>query len=84
MNEDKKIFWISSYPRSGNTWMRLILCALFFTNDGNLNNFDLLKLLKRIPNFDQLDFFEFIKSLSKKDYRERKLCFTVPFTLQMK
>ncbi len=65
MNRDRKIFWVSSYPKSGNTWIRLILCALFFTDDGKLNNFD---LLKRIPTFDKLFFFEFIKSLSQKDY----------------
>ena len=70
MKNDKKIFWICSYPKSGNTWLRLILCALFFTNDGNVNNFNLLELLKKIPNFDQLVFFKFIKKLSKKDYEK--------------
>jgi len=67
MTKDKKILWLSSYPKSGNTWIRLILCALFFTEDGKLNGFD---LLKKIPSFDHLDFFEFIKSLSIKDYNK--------------
>ena len=49
MADYKKIFWISSYPRSGNTWLRLILSGLFFTKDGNLENLD---ILKKIPKFD--------------------------------
>ena len=30
----KKIFWIASYPKSGNTWIRSIIAGLFYTNDG--------------------------------------------------
>ena len=62
----KKIFWLSSYPRSGNTWLRLILCGLYFTNDGVIENFD---ILKKIPKFDALENFEFIKNISIKDYQ---------------
>tara|TARA_B100000686_G_C16772358_1_gene966048 strand:- start:1513 stop:2397 length:885 start_codon:yes stop_codon:yes gene_type:complete len=62
---NKKIFWICSYPKSGNTWLRLILSGLFFTNNGKINNF---KLLSKIPKFDLLENFKFIKSLSKEDY----------------
>ena len=67
MFENKKIFWISSYPKSGNTWLRLILCGLFFTKDGTLNDFN---LLKRIPRFDTLRYFKFIKNISTKDYNK--------------
>ena len=65
MTNYKKIFWISSYPRSGNTWLRLILCGLFFTKDGNLENLD---ILKKIPKFDSLNNFKFIKEISINDY----------------
>ena len=65
MDDYKKIFWISSYPRSGNTWLRLILCGLFFTKDGNINNFD---ILKKIHKLDSLNYFEFIKEISINDY----------------
>ena len=61
----KKIFWVSSYPRSGNTWLRLILCGLFFTKDGNLVNLD---ILQNIPKLDSLNNFEFIKEISVNDY----------------
>ena len=66
MIDYKKIFWVSSYPKSGNTWLRLILCGLFFTKDGHLEN---LEILKNIPKFDSLNNFEFIKELSDKDYK---------------
>ena len=63
--DTKKIFWICSYPKSGNTWLRLILAGLFFTNNGKVDNFN---LLNKIPKFDLLENFKFIKDLSKQDY----------------
>ena len=56
--DTKKIFWICSYPKSGNTWLRLILAGLFFTNNGKVDNFN---LLNKIPKFDLLENFKFIK-----------------------
>ncbi len=41
------IVWIASYPKSGNTWIRSLLCSYFFSEDGEFN-FD---LLKNIPQF---------------------------------
>ena len=67
MTNDKKMFWISSYPKSGNTWLRLILCALFFTEDGNINNFN---LLRKITGFDSLENFRFVKEKSINDYNK--------------
>ena len=65
MIDAKKMFWISSYPKSGNTWLRLILCGLFFTEDGNLNDF---KLLRKITSFDNLTNFKFTKDISLDDF----------------
>ena len=62
----KKCFWLSSYPKSGNTWLRLILCGLYFTDDGVIENFD---ILKKIPKFDVLKNFKFIKDISTKDHQ---------------
>ena len=28
------IFWIASYPKSGNTWLRALLCSYYYTHDG--------------------------------------------------
>ena len=33
----KKIVWISSYPKSGNTFLRAMLSAFFYSKDGLLN-----------------------------------------------
>ena len=30
----KKIIWISSYPKSGNTFLRAMLSAFFYSEDG--------------------------------------------------
>ena len=65
MIDTKKMFWVSSYPKSGNTWLRLILCGLFFTEDGNLNDF---KLLPKITSFDSLANFNFTKDISLDDF----------------
>ena len=67
MINNKKMFWISSYPKSGNTWLRLILCGLFFTEDGNVNNFN---LLRKITGFDSLENFRFVKEKSIDDYNK--------------
>ena len=42
------IFWLASYPKSGNTLLRSILVSLFFTEDGNFN----LKLITKISQFE--------------------------------
>jgi len=60
----KKIFWVASYPKSGNTWIRAILSSLFFTKDGKFN----LNLLKNIPNFDNPDKYEFVRTSNIDDF----------------
>ena len=62
---NKKIFWIASYPKSGNTWMRAILLSLFFTKDGIFN----FKLFNQIRYFDTPGNYEFIKSLNLNDFK---------------
>ena len=42
---DKKIFWIASYPKSGNTWMRAIISSIFFTKNGKFV-FDYFKFVQ--------------------------------------
>ena len=57
-NHPKKIFWLASYPKSGNTWIRAILSSIFFTPDGIFN----FKLLKNITAFDSGINYEFLKN----------------------
>ena len=40
--------WLASYPKSGNTFVRSMLAAYFFSNDG-VYNFDLIKNIKQFP-----------------------------------
>ena len=47
------IFWIASYPKSGNTWMRSFLSAYFMTDDGEFD----VKKLDAIPVYPQQSFF---------------------------
>ena len=48
------IIWIASYPKCGNTWVRSLLSAYYFSKDGEFN-FDLLKNIKQFPS---IDFFQ--------------------------
>ena len=43
------IIWIASYPKCGNTWVRSLLSAYYFSKDGEFN-FDLLKNIKQFPS----------------------------------
>ena len=42
------IFWIASYPKSGNTWLRALLSSYFYSEDGIFNQ-DLLKNITQFP-----------------------------------
>lgn len=48
------IFWIASYPKSGNTWLRILLASYFYTKDGIFDE----KVLKKIDQFPQKKFFD--------------------------
>ena len=41
------IFWLTSYPKSGNTWIRSLLSAYLFSENGDFN----FKLLNNIKQF---------------------------------
>ena len=62
----KKIIWISSYPKSGNTWLRAIVSSLLNTSDG-IFNFELLKL---IPVFENITRFSFLKKNNLIEYNK--------------
>jgi len=47
------IFWIASYPKSGNTWLRALLSTYFYSRDGIFNQ----KLLKNIAQFPEKSHF---------------------------
>ena len=43
------IFWIASYPKSGNTWVRSFISTYYFSNNENFE-FEYLKNIKQFPH----------------------------------
>ena len=50
------IIWISSYPKSGNTWVRAFLSAYLYSSDGKFN-FNLLDNIGEFPDHNILKKF---------------------------
>ena len=48
------IIWIASYPKSGNTWVRAMISALLYSEDGFFN-FD---HLYKVPQYSSKKYFE--------------------------
>ncbi len=48
------IFWIASYPKSGNTWLRALISAYYYSKDGNFNE----SLIKNIGQFPEKKYFK--------------------------
>ena len=57
------IFWIASYPKSGNTWLRALLSAYYFTSDGFFSNDNLLKKISQFPKKKYFERFEYKKEI---------------------
>ena len=47
------IFWIASYPKSGNTWLRSLLSSYYYSQDGFFDQ----KLLIQIGQFPEKKYF---------------------------
>ena len=43
------IIWLASYPKSGNTWIRSIICSMLYSHNG-LFDFNLLEKIKQFPS----------------------------------
>ena len=61
----KKIIWISSYPKSGNTWMRYLIANYFFNNNMKFDPYI-------IRYIDGLEFPKEINRLNKNDKHDVK------------
>ena len=66
------IFWISSYPKSGNTWLRILLSSYYFTKDGFYDE----NVLKNIDQFPQKKFF------NEFNYDSRVVTDTIKFWIK--
>ena len=59
------IFWIASYPKSGNTWVRALIATYLYSDKDEFN----FNLLNKIPKFIQDKYFSPLVNMSdlKKD-----------------
>ena len=51
------IFWIASYPKSGNTWIRTLISSYYYTEDGIFKE----KKIHNIDQFPQKKYFKDFK-----------------------
>ncbi len=58
------IFWLASYPKSGNTLLRSLLASYFYSEDGFFN----FELLKNIPYFPSHNFYKNLNINIKDDH----------------
>ena len=57
INKQKKIIFIASYPKSGNTWLRSIVSSLIYNPEGKFvfNDLKKVSLFSQFSNFKNLD-----------------------------
>ncbi len=53
------IFWVASYPKNGNTWLRTLLSAYYFTKEGFFSNDSLLKNISQFPEKKYFEKFDY-------------------------
>ena len=52
------IFWIASYPKSGNTWLRTLISSYYFSKEGYYNQ-DLIQLIGQVPEKRHFEGFSY-------------------------
>ena len=53
------IIWLSSYPKNGNTWLRSLISAYYYTDDGFFLGDQQLKNISQFPIKKYLESFEY-------------------------
>ena len=66
-----KIIWISSYPKSGNTWMRYLIANYFF-NSERIFDQKIIKTIKKFPIDDLIKKISTKKELIENPYNISK------------
>ena len=57
------IFWIASYPKSGNTWLRTLISTYYFSEKGIYTE-KLLKLIDQFPTRKYFSNFEYNQKIA--------------------
>ena len=70
------IIWIASYPKSGNTWLRVFISSILYSNDGIVN----LENLKHIDQYPLISHFDGLiddpKNINVKNQNDIKKIFS--------
>jgi hypothetical protein len=56
------IFWIASYPKSGNTWLRALISSYYYTKDG-LYHQSIIKKIGQFPEKRHFKNFDYNKDI---------------------
>ena len=56
------IFWIASYPKSGNTWLRALISSYYYTEDGFYYQ-DIIKKIGQFPEKRHFKSFKYNKDI---------------------
>ena len=73
----KKLIWISSYPKSGNTWIRYFLSNYFYNKERLKSDFDILNNITKFPPQNYLIKFANKEELINNAYDVSKYWFLV-------
>ena len=65
------IIWISSYPRSGNTWVRAFLSTYLYSKK-NSTVFENIKKITNFPNLNQFQGIFEINKFSEEELKDKK------------
>jgi len=57
------IFWIASYPKSGNTWLRALISSYYYSDNGVFNQ-NLLKKIDQFPTKKYFNGFDYNKKVA--------------------
>ena len=53
------IIWLASYPKNGNTWLRSLISAYYYTKDGIFLGDNQLKNIQQFPEKKYLENFDY-------------------------
>ena len=56
------IFWIASYPKSGNTWLRALISSYYYTEDGVYHQ-NIIKQIGQFPEKRHFKSFDYNKDI---------------------
>ena len=56
------IFWIASYPKSGNTWLRALISSYYYTEDGIFDP-NIIKKIGQFPEKRHFSNFKYDKNI---------------------